>query len=89
MLLLPAFYAIKESAKHRDAANRIQRIELELAALEPFISGLDEAKQKEIKANLTPKYFGLEHGAIESGKDSVPLPVNRLIDIISDAVKKK
>lgn len=57
-LSYPATYAARESSKHRKLETINRKLELELAALTPFIEMLDEAKKKEIKAELVKKYFG-------------------------------
>lgn len=57
-LSYPATYAARESSKHRKLENLNRKLELELAALTPFIEMLDELKKKEIKAELVKRYFG-------------------------------
>ncbi len=60
VVLIPAFYFARESARHsrREAHNR--RIELELSALRPFIEGLPEKEAQEIIKKKADQYFGQE-----------------------------
>lgn len=54
----PAWYTARESARHRTNADRARQTELELASIGPFIELMPEDKKVEIRAQLTPFYFG-------------------------------
>lgn len=54
----PAWYAAKESARHRTNADSARRTELELASLGPFIELMPEEKKIAIREALVEKYFG-------------------------------
>ncbi len=56
--LIPGIYCAKESSRHWNAEKHNRRLALELAALDPFIVKLDEAKQKEIIEKKADEYFG-------------------------------
>ena len=58
VITTPAWYAAKESNKHRDRADKAKQTELELASLEPFIEFLPDEKKHAIKEELIEKYFG-------------------------------
>jgi hypothetical protein len=54
----PAWYAAKESARHRTNSDSAKRTELELASLGPFIELMPEEKKISIREALVQKYFG-------------------------------
>ncbi len=60
VVLVPALYFARESARHmqREAHNR--RIELELSALQPFIARLPDKEAQEIIKKKADQYFGQE-----------------------------
>lgn len=57
VLTYPAIYAARESSKHRKHETKNRNIELELAAIGPFIEMLPEAKKQQVKEELVKKYF--------------------------------
>lgn len=58
LVLIPGFYCAKESTKHMQSEIRHRKIALEMAALDPYLSQLEEAKRKEILAKKVDDYFG-------------------------------
>ncbi len=54
----PAWYAAKESARHRSNADRARQTELELASLGPFIELMPDDKKLLIREKLIEIYFG-------------------------------
>lgn len=58
VITTPAWYAAKESARHRSNADRARQTELELASLGPFIELMDEDKKSSIREELIKTYFG-------------------------------
>lgn len=54
----PAWYAAKESARHRSNADLARQTELELASLGPFIELMPDDKKNSIRESLIEKYFG-------------------------------
>lgn len=57
-IAIPAFYAARESARHRSNADRARQTELELASLGPFLETLPEDERIKLISALTPEYFG-------------------------------
>ncbi|GIV28631.1 MAG: hypothetical protein KatS3mg027_2445 [Bacteroidia bacterium] len=57
LFIYPAQYAAAQSNKHRELENYNRKMELDLAAINPFIELLDENKKKEIKEKLVERYF--------------------------------
>ena len=84
VLTTPAWYAARESARHRTNADRARQTELELASLGPFIELMpDETKQK-IRQDLITKYFGnqvSEHGV------SPPFSIKEIGDFAANLIK--
>jgi uncharacterized coiled-coil protein SlyX len=58
VLLIPAPYAARESAKHRAREGRLRKSDLELASIDAYLALLPEAKRNELKEKLTDKFFG-------------------------------
>lgn len=60
VVLVPAFYFARESARHMQREARNRRIELELSALQPFIARLTDPQAQEIIIKKADQYFGQE-----------------------------
>lgn len=58
VLLIPALYAARESAKHRTREGRLRKSHLELAAIDAYLVLLPEEKRNALKEKLTDKFFG-------------------------------
>ncbi|MEX2398565.1 MAG: hypothetical protein WD432_00735, partial [Candidatus Saccharimonadales bacterium] len=58
VLLVPAAYLANESRNHRRSADKNRRYQLELTALDPYISDLDKPTQAALKTELAKRYFG-------------------------------
>ena len=58
VLLAGAGYASRQSKLHRDAEQQLRWFALEVKAIDPFISSLDETDRNELKKSLTEKLFG-------------------------------
>lgn len=86
ILAVPAAYAAKESAKHRQLENHNRRSELELASLDPFLEKLPEGTRNKVKEELTKKFFGFN-----SQEPKVDDPVSSLaiLDLLKTAITKK
>jgi hypothetical protein len=56
-LALPAFYAVRESNKHRITESRYRRMQLELAAIDPYLELLEKSQRDEIKTKLSERFF--------------------------------
>jgi len=68
--LFPGLYCATEASRHWNAEKHNRRIALELAALDPFLVKLDEAKQKEIIEKKADEYFGQR--VSQEAKDDFP-----------------
>ena len=91
ILIYPATYAARESSKHRKLENFNRKAELELAAINPFIEILDEAKKQQIKEKLVDKYFGNHTDIDKDGESNESIPVNlleKIIKLISSSTGK-
>ena len=60
VVLVPAAYFARESARHLRREASYRRIELELSALQPFIARLPEKEAQEIIKKKADQYFGQE-----------------------------
>jgi len=92
VLSYPATYAASESNKHRKQENYNRKIELELAAINPFIEILEEEKKQIIKEKLVEKYFGNNQNLMEANESKeieVPLStVERLLKTLAGIIHK-
>ena len=68
VLLFGAVYSAKQSNAHRTNERKNRRFALEVKAIDPFISSLDEADQKILKKELSERLFGQKDG--ETDHDS-------------------
>ena len=58
VLLFGAAYAAQQSTKHRSVQVRNQKIALEMATIDPYLQDLPDEDKKEIKKELTTRFFG-------------------------------
>ena len=79
IFVFPGAYMALESSKHREAANRNRRIELELASLGPFIETLSDDQKAALRQKLTERYFGQPH-EVRDHADS--LPTSGLVEVL-------
>ena len=80
----PAWYAAKESARHRTNADSARQTELELASLGPFIELMPPEKKEAIREDLIKNYFGKGVTPHEVG-DSIQ--VKDLKEVMNEAIK--
>jgi len=66
-ILIPAFYAARESDRHRQREVRNRKMELELASIGPYLELLPDDKKIELKSKLTEKLFGQPVEVTEKG----------------------
>lgn len=74
---IPAIYLTRESSKHRNNHLFYLQKSLDLAAFEPFISGVDEDKKKLLKAEMAEKIFFKNQ--IKESKESYPVDINEIL----------
>lgn len=80
VILLPAGYLISESSKHRNVQRRNKGIELELAALSPYLELFDDSKKQQIKEQLVGKYFvGYEQDNKEHKKEETKSWIQEIV----------
>lgn len=80
----PAWYAAKESARHRTNADSARQTELELASLGPFIELMTPQKKEAIREDLIKNYFGKGVTPHEVG-DSIQ--VKDVKEVLIEAIK--
>lgn len=86
VLLVPAFYCSKESNKHRTAARKNRRIQLELEALEPYLEKLTKVEDREeIIKSKVDGYFAAKH---DEEDDDVPNKSTGQITLTGDQLLK-
>jgi len=71
VLLAAAGYASRQSKTHRDLEQQMRWFSLEVKAIDPFLSSLDDADQKELKKKLSERLFGKDRTANEPSKSRV------------------
>jgi hypothetical protein len=61
-LTIPLFaiaaYCVAQSGNHREAEQQARKLELDLAAIEPYLSLFDKADREKLKAELSHQLFG-------------------------------
>lgn len=82
--LVPGVYAARESSRHRTLEHRNRRAELELASIDSYLNSLPKEKQDEIKAELSPKYFG---GNDEKADEQDGVTSKSIVELLGAAIK--
>lgn len=82
--LVPGVYAARESSRHRTLEHRNRRAELELASIDSYLNSLPKEKQDEIKAELSPRYFG---GSDEQEEDKDGVSSKSIVELLAAAIK--
>lgn len=80
----PAWYAAKESARHRTNADSARQTELELASLGPFIELMPTDKKEAIREELIKNYFGK---GVMPHEVNEPVKIKDLKDLLVEAIK--
>ena len=76
---IPAFYAARESLRHRRTEQRYRKMQLELASLDPFLEKLPEEKRHLLKEKLTERFFGQPEPI---DKEDEPVTSGTLFDLL-------
>lgn len=71
VLLATAGYASLQSRIHRDLEQQMRWFSLEVKAIDPFLSSLDDADRKDLKKQLSERIFGKDRTSNQSRKNSV------------------
>lgn len=88
-LLAPAWYCARESTRHRKVENRNRRIELELAAINPYLESLSQENKQAVIERLADRYFGNEAPDLDaSSEDNITkMPTGDLLKILEQFAK--
>lgn len=82
--LVPGVYCARESSQHRIVEQKNRRAELELASIDSYLNSLPKEKQDEIKAELSPKYFG---GQSNESQEQDGVTGKSLVELLTAAIK--
>lgn len=82
VLLWGSAYSAQQSTKHRNNEKRNRWLALEVKAIDPFISSLDELQQREIKRQLTEKIFGQP----PTTNDNSKVIDEHVLKVVADAI---
>lgn len=94
VLLAAAGYASRQSKTHRDLEQQMRWFSLEVKAIDPFLSSLEDADQKELKKQLSERLFGKDRtatharksgvdiGAYKELSESILLPVQEIVKLV-------
>ena len=83
-IVAPAWYAAKESARHRSNSDRARQTELELASLGPYIELMPPEKKLAIREELVKKYFG---NGTSDHEVEPPVRLTDMKDVAMEAIK--
>ncbi|OGP67407.1 MAG: hypothetical protein A2W27_05235 [Deltaproteobacteria bacterium RBG_16_44_11] len=81
-LAIPAFYAVRESNRHRIIEHRYRKMQLELAAIDPYLELLDKEKREQIKVKLSERFFAQP----EISNSIADIDAGSLLDIIKQVI---
>ena len=78
-----AAYAARQADKHRKAERRNRRLQLEIAAIGPYLNDLPDEMQYEVRREIADRVFG----RIESAEgDQESVPATSLYDLLKRAI---
>jgi len=81
-LAIPAFYAVRESNKHRIAEYRYRKMQLELSSIDPYLELLDKPQRDKIKEKLSDRFFAQP----EIKDETTNVDAGSLLDILKQVV---
>lgn len=81
-LVFPAFYAVRESNKHRATEQCYRKMQLELAAIDPYLELLDKDKRERIKETLSTRFFAQP----EINNIAADVDAGSLLDILKQVI---
>ncbi|MCF3627695.1 hypothetical protein RJ527_06430 [Thalassospiraceae bacterium LMO-SO8] len=86
VLLFGAAYSAQQSTRHRAVEVQNRRFALEMAAIDPYVQSLDPEIQKELKKELSKRFFG--HGEAQDGTSIYDEhAMNHLVQTVSKQLK--
>ena len=74
-----AAYAARQASKQEKVERYARKIEMELVAIDPFISSLAEDKQSSIKEEISRKIFGNADAMEISNKDEPYTAMDKMV----------
>lgn len=80
-LVTGAAYAARQASKQEKVERYTRKIEMELVAIDPFISSMNEEKQAGIKEEIARKIFGNADAMEISSKDEAYTAMDKLTSI--------
>jgi len=92
-LLLPAFYAANESKKQRDNEFKNRKFQVEIAAIDPYLSDIKDTENGEIsnrsqaKLELVKSFFGKEFKSSDDSSVSIPKDVLTFVKEVLKLIK--
>lgn len=78
-LVSGAAYAARQASKQEKVERYARKIEMELVAIDPFISSLEEDKQSSIKEEISRKIFGNADAMEISNKDEPYAAMDKMV----------
>ncbi|ENP7459040.1 hypothetical protein ACEC37_002787 [Vibrio fluvialis] len=86
----PAFYILRESARHRTDERRYRQKGIQLATIDGYLSEFDDTDRNTVKKELTKHYFhGGDHFVDSSSIDSVQGIYEKILDRILSSDRSK
>lgn len=80
-LVTGAAYSARQASKQEKVERYTRKVEMELVAIDPFISTLEVEKQSQIKEDLSKKLFGNIETMEFKSKDEPYIPMDKLTSI--------
>lgn len=86
----PAFYLLRESARHRTDERRYRQKGIQLATIDGYLAEFEGADRNNVKKELTKHYFhGGDHFVDSSSIDSVQGIYEKILDRVLSSEKNK
>ncbi|EMA2446399.1 hypothetical protein U2G60_001628 [Vibrio fluvialis] len=86
----PAFYLLRESARHRTDERRYRQKGIQLATIDGYLAEFEGADRNNVKKELTKHYFhGGDHFVDSSSVDSVQGIYEKILDRLLSSEKNK
>lgn len=82
-----AAYLGRQSAVHREREAAAKKVQLELAALDPYLALMDPETRSEVKKEIAQRLFGQPLIAENGGKTQEPMPASQVLGLIGDLVR--
>lgn len=86
ILSFPGGYCAAESGRHRKAATRARRFEMELSSLSAYLATMPVEQVNQLKLQLSSRFFGREEPDEKLG---AVMPLDKFIDLATEMAKRK